>query len=221
MRRIVLSLLFAGVVAPLAPRAHAQTGGAPSGSPTVTASPATAPVGGTATVQGAGFTPDNYAFVYWQRPDGTTNGTHVSTDAAGTFTLTLGFDASHGMGAEFIAGYDYEAGVWSAFFTITVTSGTPPPAAETLAASPNPVLVGNVATITGSGFSPDNDVSVQWTRPDGTTNATDVATDSTGAFSFQLEFLPSHGCGTETLQADDDGSGTQSAPYAITVACQG
>ncbi len=71
--------------------------------------------------------------------------------------------------------------------------------------------------LSGSGFSPSNTVYVQWTRPDGTTNATYASTDPTGYFTFQLEFLSSHGCGNETLQAYDFGTATWSPPYTITV----
>lgn len=220
MRRILLAfmlvflaVLTSGVVSPLTSRAHAQT----YTTPTVTVTPSTVAVGSTATVQGYAFTPNYWVFVYWQRPDGTTNGVFVFTNPGGYFTFTLGFNPRHGTGNEFIAGFDYGTGRWSPFFTVTVTSGAPSPTAESLAASPNPATVGSTSTVAGFRFSPNNWVFVQWRRPDGTTNAIYIFTDPTGYFTFQLGFLRSHGCGAETLQAFDFGTNTLSAPYTITV----
>ena len=222
MRRIIFtfvlvlaSVLASGVVAPLASRAHAQSN--PYTSPTITVTPSTVAVGSTATVQGYAFTPNNYVFVYWQRPDRTTNGTYRFTDATGYFTFRLGFRASHGTGNEYVAGYDYGTGRWSPFFTVTVTSTTPPPTHEYLTASPNPVSVGGVSMVRGYAFSPHNTVYVKWTRPDGTTNAIYIRTNPSGYFTFQLGFLRAHGCGSEVLQAYDFGTATWSPTYTIAV----
>lgn len=211
---VFLSFLTSGLLAPLIPGAHAQT----YSSPTITVTPSTVSTGSTAQVKGYGFSPNNWVFVYWQRPDNTTNGVYAFTDATGYFTFTLGFNAAHGTGNEYIAGFDYGTNRWSPFFTITVTSTTPPPATEHLVSSPNPVVVGSATMLSGSGFSRNNYVLVQWQRPDGTTNSVFVFTDANGNFSFQLGFLRSHGCGTETVQAYDYGTNTSSPPYAISVA---
>jgi hypothetical protein len=218
MRRFVvlsLGLVFLLGLGVLAPATHAQT----TASPTINVTPTTVAVGGTATVQGSRFTPNNYVFAYWQRPDGTTNGVYGFTDANGNLSFTLGFDPSHGTGTEYISAYDYGTGRWAPFVSVTVTSGAPPPTTMALSASPNPVKAGSTTSVTGTGFSHANYVYVQWTRPDGTMGATFVYTDSTGAFSFTLGFLTSHGCGTETLQAYDYGTATWSPPYTITVTC--
>jgi plastocyanin len=195
-------------------------GGAPATSPTVTVTPSTVAAGSTATVAGAGFTPNYWAFVYWQRPDGTTNGIWQFTSSTGTFSFTLGFDPAHGTGPEYLAAYDYGTGQWSPIVTITVTGVSPPPPTTFgLAASPNPVHVGNATTVSGTGFSPNNYVFVQWVRPDGTTGGTFVFTDPAGNFAFTLEFLPVHGCGNETLSAYDYGRNMVSPSYVITVSC--
>jgi hypothetical protein len=225
MRRIILTstVILAAFLASLVvipgTSVHAQSSPTNPG-PTVTATPSTVAAGGTTTVQGTGFTPNNYVFVYWQRPDGTTNGSYGLTDASGRFSFTLGFDPRHGTGIEYIAAYDYATGRWSPYTTVTVTAGggpPPPTTGERLSAAPNPAVVGNITMVSGAGFSPNNYVYVQWQRPDGTTNAVYVLTDPSGSFSFQLQFLRVHGCGTETLQAYDYGTNTVSAPYAITV----
>ena len=215
MRRIILALTLAlvsvlasGAIAPLMPRAHAQT------SPTVTVTPSTVTTGSTATVQGTGFTPNSYVFVYWVRPNGTTGGAYDFTNASGSFTFTLGFSAANGTGFEYVTAYDYGTGRWAPFFRVTVTS---PTSAPTLTAAQNPVTVGTNTTITGTGFTPNSNVYVQFRRPNGTMGSVYVFTDTTGRFTFTLGFLRTNGCGTETVQAYDFGTARWTAPYAITV----
>src|SRR5579859_1765131 len=126
MRRIVLALLLValslGASSAIAVPTHAQIA-----SPTVAVVPSTVVAGNTVTVEGAGFTHDYYVFVYWQRPDGTTNGTWVISDSTGAFAMTLGFLASHGTGTEYVAAYDYATGRWAPFASVLVTNGAPPP----------------------------------------------------------------------------------------------
>jgi hypothetical protein len=217
MRRVVFAVTFvlitalaAGVVSPAV---HAQTT-----TPTVTVSSMTAATGGTITVYGNGFTPNYAAYVYFQRPDGTTNAFNIATDANGYFTFTLGFLASHGTGSEYLSAYDYGTGRWAPTVTITVTSGGPPPVTgPQLSISPNPISVGQVTTVTGTGFSPTNWVYFMYQRPDGSFNAFWIYTSSTGTFTQQLGFLASHGCGNEYVQTYDYGTGTYTSVYTITV----
>lgn len=219
MRRIVLALTLAllsvfatGGLAPAA--THAQT------TPlAVTVSPGTVSTGSTAMVSGSGFTPSSYAYVYYQRPDGTYNAFYLITSPTGTFSFQLGFLTSHGTGTEYVSAYDYATARWAPFAIVTVTSGTPTTNTKTLSAAPNPVARGASAVVSGKGFTPNQYVYVYWRRPDNTTNATFVFTDAAGSFSFTLGFLSAHGCGTETVQAYDYGTGTYSNPYTITVSC--
>ena len=118
-----------------------------------------------------------------------------------------------------MSAHNYATARWAPFALVTVTSGTPPATKQTLAASPNPVARGASAVVSGKGFTPNRYVYVYWQRPDNTTNATFVFTDAGGSFSFTLGFVASHGCGKETVQAYDYGTGTFSAPYTITVGC--
>jgi hypothetical protein len=187
---------------------------------TVTVTPSTVTVGGSATVAGTGFTPNNYVFAYWQRPDGTTNGTYAFTNYTGAFAFTLGFLASHGTGTEYVSAYDYGTGRWAPFFIVTVTGVTvPPPSSLQISASPNPVRVGGTTTVIGTGFTPNAYVFVQWTRPDGTMNGVNVFTGPNGNFAFYLSFLPVHGCGNETITGYDFARFLYSPSYVITVTC--
>lgn len=219
MRRLVLgiTLMLLSVVASSAAVApspvHAQTY---TVNPMVSVSPSTVPVGSTAIVSGTGFTPNCWVFVYWQRPDISTNGIWVFSSTTGTLSFTLGFNPAHGAGTEYIAGYDSSANRWSPFSAITVTSGTTS-GARALAASVNPIAAGATTTVTGTGFSPNNVVYVQWTRPNGSAGHTFVYTDAAGMFSFPLGFLASNGCGTEAVVAFDYGTNQWSTPYGITV----
>ncbi len=221
MRRIVLaitlallSILGTGVLAPVS-RAHAHA----TPTPTVMVTSTSVTQGSTTTISGIGFAPNYYAYVYFQRPDGTFNAFNITTDSTGSFTFTLGFSSSHGTGNEYLSAYDYVSNRWTSFVTISVTAGTPtpPPTVRQLSASPNPVGVGQITTITGTGFTPNNYVYFYYQRPDGTTNAFYIYTSPTGAFTQQLGFLPSHRCGNETVAAYDYGTAVYSTPYTITL----
>lgn len=216
MRRITLSsivLLLGLLVVPaglgLTPRALAQ-----STSPAVGVSPSVAGFGTTATVSGSGFTPANWAYVYWQRPDKSTKGVWVYTDADGGFSTTLTFAASHGTGVEYVTAYDNGTHRWAAWSSMQVVEAAP---TMTLAISPQQVAVGKQVTVAGTGFSPENWVFLQWTRPDDTTDGAWVSTDGAGSLSLTLGFLTSHGCGTETVAAYDNGTGVWTPQYSVRV----
>src|SRR5919202_1451730 len=216
MRRLFLPLILALVgllgfssVAPTLPSAHAQTA-----APAVAVTPSTVQVGGTAAVTGRNFTPNNQAYVYFKRPDGTTNAVMVPTTGTGTFSLNLGFQASHGTGNELVTAYDFGTGRWAPFTTIVVTSTSP---IRQLKASASTVTVGQTVTLTGSGFTPSNWAYVYFQRPDGTAGAFWTQTNAAGAFSGLLGFTAAHRCGIENVWAYDNGTRTWSAPVAVTV----
>jgi hypothetical protein len=218
MRRLIVlfavALLAMPLLAAVAPAdVHAQTA-----TPTVSVQPNPVQAGSSATVSGTGFTANYYAYVFWQRPDGTTNAVNVGTDPSGHFAFTLGFDAAHGTGTEYLRAYDYATGRWSNTVSITVTgSSPPPPATRQLSSDRASVTPGQIATVTGMGFTPMNYVYLMYTRPDGTSNAVYEQTDSTGRFDQQFGFLRSHGCGPERFQAYDYGTRTWSNVLTITV----
>jgi hypothetical protein len=218
MRRIIVPFLLAltgllssFALAPAVPGAHAQTA-----APAITVTPRTVQVGATATVAGSGFTPNNWAYVYFQRPDGTTNAVFTGTTAGGTFALTLGFTASHGTGTEFLAVYDYATGRWTPFTTIAVTAATPAPV-RLLTVAPGTVTPGNTVTASGSGFTPNNWAYVYFQRPDRTAGAFWAQTTGTGTFASAIGFLAAHGCGAEYVWAYDYAAGAWSAPAVLTV----
>ncbi|MGI8825147.1 MAG: hypothetical protein ACR2JC_05800 [Chloroflexota bacterium] len=219
MRRVVLALVVAVLsvftTAQLAPAAtHAQTV-----NPIVAVTPSSVMAGATATVSGTGFTPNSYAYVYYQRPDGTYNAFFVNTSPTGTFSFSLGFESAHGTGTEYVSAYDYSSARWAPFAIVTVMSGVPPSLTLMLTATPNPVRVGSSTVISGTSFTPNQYVYVAWQRPDGTTNATYAYTDANGAFSFTLGFEPVHGCGAETVQAYNYGTNAYSRALVVTVNC--
>lgn len=217
MRRIVfavclaaLSLYGAGTAA--RPAAHAQ-----AATLAVSVSPATVTTGSSTVVSGTGFTPNDYAYVYYQRPDGTYNAFYLSTSPGGTFSFPLGFLAVHGAGTEYVSAYDYATARWAPFATVMVTLATPAPHPLVLSAAPATVRAGTSTTISGTGFTPNQYVYVYWQRPDSTAGSTFAYTGSSGTFSFTLQFLTTHGTGTERIQAYDYGSRAYSAAITVTV----
>jgi hypothetical protein len=186
----------------------------------VTVTPSTVAVGQTATVQGAGFTPNNFAFVFWRRPDRTSNGVWVATTGSGSFTLTLSFSPRHGTGTEFVTAFDRGRQVWAPFATVAVVGAPiPAPGSGQLSASPNPVVRGGTTVIVGRGFTPRSPVVVQWRRPNGTMTAVRVGTDGAGSFAFRLVADPRNGCGPRILVAADLASGRASPPFTLGEIC--
>jgi hypothetical protein len=206
----ILAIFSMSAVAPTA--IHAQTA-----APAVTTTPSSVAFGGTTTIHGTGFTPNYYAYVYFQRPDGTANAVNVVTDATGVFNLALGFSSTHGTGSEFVTAYNYTTGRWAPFVTVTVTTGAPVPAAHHLTASLNPVAIGQTTTITATGFTPNNYVYFYFKRPDGTAGALNILTSSTGSFTQSLGFIANHLCGPELVAVYDYTTKSWYAPITLTV----
>jgi hypothetical protein len=184
----------------------------------VTVTPSVVPVGSTAAVQGTGFSPNNWAFAYWQRPDNTARGVWVPTDPSGTFVLTLGFSPRHGTGTEFVNAFDWTTQRWASWAVVTVTTGMGFTGGQ-LYASTNPVPNGGTTVISGHGFTPFASILVQWTRPDGSMNAAWQFSDGTGSFAFSVHIDPRFACGPRTFTAFDSAIGRQSAAYQVVVNC--
>jgi hypothetical protein len=168
---------------------------------TLSVSPSTVVVGTTATVQGAGFTPQSRVFAFWRRPDGTRRGVFVRTTGSGTFAFSLGFAPRHGIGTELVAASDRATGRTTSVVSVAVVARGIGPGL--LMATMNPVHIGGVTVIIGRAFTPRSVVVVQWRRPDGSMAALRVLTNTAGAFAFQLLADPRHGCGTRPFTALD------------------
>jgi plastocyanin len=186
--------------------------------PTVSVTPSTVTVGSIATVQGAGFTPHNWAFVSWQRPDRTTKGVWVFTSSSGTFALRLGLNPRHGTGIEFVSAFDLATRMWAPSVSVNVT-GSVVVGPGQLFASPNPVANGRTARIVGRGFVPGSLVLVQWRRPDGTMASLRIVTNGAGSFAFTLVADPRHGCGPRVFTAFDAGQGMSTTPLVLNEVC--
>jgi hypothetical protein len=184
----------------------------------VTVTPSVVAVGSAATVHGTGFTPNNWAFAYWQRPDRTTNGIWVFTNSFGMFAFTLGFSPAHGTGTEFVNAFDRATQRWAAWAIVTVTAA-PIPIGGLLFASPNPVANGGTTVISGHGFTPFSRILVQWTRPNASMGAVWQFADRTGSFFFAVYIDPRFGCGPRTFTAFDTATGRSTVPYQVVVYC--
>jgi hypothetical protein len=86
----------------------------------LSAAPLTPTVGSATALGGAGFSANNWVYVYFQRPDGTTGAFWASATGSGSFTASLGFNASHGCGNETVWAYDYGTRAWSLPVTLSV-----------------------------------------------------------------------------------------------------
>lgn len=189
-----------------------------AGTPTVTVMPSVVVAGSRALVSGGGFTPNNWAFVHWQRPDGTTNGVWIFTTSTGMFTLSLGFNPLHGVGTELVAALDFATGRQAPAVSVSVMPPVSPGSGQ-LSATINPVPNGGSTLIVGQGFTLGGLVFVEWRRPDGTMDAVWVRANSSGAFAFGFIADPRHGCGPRVFVALDAVRGMWSSPFTLGVRC--
>lgn len=217
MQRFTLAIVLAltgilalGSVAQSLPAAHAQANGLSL------AMPKSVGVGGKVTISGNHFTANNWVYVYFQRPDGTTNSAYVQTNGYGQFTFNLGFSAAHGTGAEYVWVYDFGTRRWSPALTIIVTSGIPVPVRQ-IHVSSLTVAPGHTITVSGQGFTSNGWVYVYFQRPNGSTGAYWVQADANGSFSSLLGFEIANGCGSETLWAYDNATQQWGASAVVTV----
>lgn len=186
--------------------------------PTVSVMPNIVPVGSRATVSGSGFTPSNWAFVHWQRPDGTMNGVWIFTTPTGMFALSLGFKPAHGIGTELVSAVDFASGRQAPTASVSVIASSTPGPGQ-LSATINPVSNGGSTVIVGQGFTMGGPVFVEWRRPDGTMGAVWVRANSQGAFAFGFIADPRHGCGSRIFVAFDAASGIWTSPFTLGVRC--
>jgi len=207
----LLSLLGTSV---LAPATHANLLFA---GPTVTVTPSVVSQGSTATVLGTGFTPNNFAYVYDQRPDGTFDSFIVPTDGAGSFAVSLGFSSLNGTGFEYVSAYDFATGNSAQFFTVFVTVTTPVTGARLLFTNFSTVAASQVVTLFGVGFTADHFVALSFTNSNGGVYSVLVKTDDDGAFAYPLTSLPGLSCGTESVTAYDTVNRKPSAPLTLFV----
>jgi plastocyanin len=190
----------------------------PVTAPAVSVQPSTVIVGSTAIATGRGFTPANWAFAFWRRPDGTSHGIWVFTDGIGTFSFALGFAPRHGTGTELVTAFDLATGRWAPFSPVSVIPG-PVSAVGQLIATINPVANGGTTTIVGSGFAPNSRLVVQWRRPDGTVGTATVMASATGTFALPFLVDPRHGCGPRAFTAFNLSGGMVSSRFVLNVVC--
>jgi hypothetical protein len=214
---LVLGIIVAltGLVSPRIADAHPATAVV---SPMVTVTPNVVTVGSTAIVHGTNFTPNDRAFVFWQRPDRTTHGVWILTNSSGMFSLQLGFARRHGAGTEFVSALDFATNLRAPFVAVTVNPA-PIVVMGQLSASPNPVMNAGTTLIVGTGFAGGTRVLVTWSRPDGTRRTIEVIANGAGTFTFQLFADPRHGCGMRTFVAFDLATATQTAPFSLAETC--
>lgn len=219
MRRILLVSIFALLAllgsSALAPASHAT---AIFAGPTVTVTPSVVTQGGTATVLGSGFTPNSFAYVYYQQPDGTFNSFTVPTDGAGSFAVSLGISSLNGTGFEYVTAYDLTTGIAAPFFTVTVTAPitTPITSVRLLFTNFGTVGAGQVVTLFGVGFTRDHFVALSFTNASGGVYSVLVKADDSGDFAYPLT-SPSLGCGADTVTAYDTVNRKPSAPLTLFV----
>ncbi|GAB6939057.1 hypothetical protein JCM11754A_25840 [Isoptericola variabilis] len=202
------------VVATDATGATAEAPLAVTGPPSVAVDPGTVPAGGTTTVTGGGFTPGEDVTVQLTDEDGETVGDPVTTTAtdAGTIEVELTVPADAVPGDHTVVATDSSGATADAPLAVT--------AAPTVAVDPGTVPAGGTTTVTGDGFTPGADVTVQLTDDTGDPVGDPVTTtaDDGGAIEVDLPVPASTTPGDHTAVATDVTGATADAPLTVTAA---
>jgi hypothetical protein len=151
----------------------------PATDPKVTINPTSGQVGSTVVVTGSGYGSGEQVEIYWDSTYGRSPLTSVTANASGAFStsITVPDDA---LGRHLIVGKGVASGLKpSRSFTILPRTS--------VALNPYSGVAGSTVTVTGQGFSPNEQVNVFWdsTGTSGTKLST-VTADSTGAFSTNV-----------------------------------
>ncbi|MFE7408003.1 choice-of-anchor G family protein, partial [Isoptericola sp. NPDC057559] len=182
--------------------------------PTVTADPGTVPAGGTTTVTGDGFTPGEDVTVQLTDPNGTPVGDPVTVTAGddGGFTVDVPVPADATPGDHTVVATDPSGATAEGPLTVT--------AAPTIGVDPGTVPAGGTTTVTGDGFTPGEDVTVQLTDPDGNPvgDLVTVTAGDDGTITAEVPVPADAEPGDHTVVATDSSGATAEGPLAVTAA---
>jgi hypothetical protein len=156
----------------------------------------TANPGHTIRVNGSGFSP--YEAVELNAPDN--ENLTVNADVHGAFSIDVPILSSVTVGLHHI----YAQGQQSGLFGVQVFQVRAPAAAPTIAAAPDPVVIGADLSVVGSGFQPGESIEIFYAAGASTSV---VIAGSNGTFGPVTVSVPvAAGAGTHTLRAYGAGS---------------
>lgn len=170
----------------------------PAGSPSISATPASVPQGGTTQVSGTNFGAGENVTLTLPAADPAATVTVTATaDAAGNFTVPLTVPMNHPVGASFPINAVGDQGANTAT-TIGVTKGVWNTA---VSANPSDVPQGSSTTISGTGFAAGEKVTITLPAKDGVgpITVTDVLVAPDGTFSASLPIPANYPQGTSTV----------------------
>ena len=164
----------------------------------VAVSPASAMVGETVTVTGAGFTLGTNASITF---DGTTIVPAVAVEANGTFTTTLDVPVSYGGSNHQIKATDTNNRSDTATFAIL----------PSITIDPTSGKAGDMVTVDGTGFSASKAITITCDDAEVVTAQTPLNTESNGSFNTSFE-VPAIASDTHEIKASD-GTYSSSADF--------
>jgi hypothetical protein len=171
--------------------------------PAISLNPSTGAAGSTVTLSGSNFKPNSTITVTFDGTVLSTSGT-CTADAKGT--LPASNNCAFTVPAETAGSYTMTAsdGTYSGRATYTVI-----PAIDL---TPSAGAVGSKAALSGSGFAPNDTITVSF---DGSSVATSCVADANGSFSSCTFTVPTAGAGAHTVKASDSSANSARATYTI------
>ncbi len=190
--------------------ASAQVSVVPAGPAALSASPVSVVQGGTTQISGTNFQAgENVHLTLPAAAPAAESAVDATADSAGNFTATLTVPQNHPVGASFPVNATGDQGS-AASTDLAITKGTWNTA---ITATPATAPQGSTTTVSGTGFTPGESVTVSLPAKDGVgpVNATDVLVGGDGSFSTALTVPSDYPLGSVDISASGPVSDTPAA----------
>src|SRR5919199_1775998 len=232
-RLSTLSLLFALFGMGLSPgAAAAQANSSPAtvlyaqaANPSISLTPRLSAEGPRLAVRGRGFAPNSTITL---RIDGSPVSTSCKADGSGSFSSCVFTPPPETSGTHTVTASDTRANAASAIYSAATYAAYLNPAPPqprtssgqatntgnnpTVRVSPGDGKVGAKRSVSGSGFEPNQDISLLF---DGSVVSTECRTKGDGSFRYCTFTVPPAGPGTHSVTASDDNSNSASAGFVL------
>ena len=161
---------------------------------------------------GSGFTPNGQLHMSILLPDGTYYEQALQADANGSFANPYTMPTTAGIGHYAYRIQDLTTGVWSNTVEYDVLALTP-----TVSVTPGSGPIGTMFNQPGAGFTPNGQVSLEFTYPDGSLHTSIVTANASGSYTNDYTMPSTALLGTYSYHALDVTSNTWSTTVTFVV----
>ncbi len=205
---VVVSMLWQTGESVSAARTACQ-GGVTGGTPKISISPTSGSSGSAVTVTGSGYNAGETVDIYWDTTTGTILAT-VTASSAGSFTKSVTIPSNASTASHLIVGKGRTTGAKpSRTFTVVEATPTPTPAGTPkIAVAPLSGQVGASVAVTGTGYTPNEAVTIYWDSTVTGAVLGNATANSQGGFSVNVT-IPSATAGQHLIAGKGSQSGSK------------